>query len=212
MFTHWRLDSNLCPWSFRIITLSFGLAEGVFLFRKICFHFCSFWSQRIIIMAWSLTINCWDHEWLTMILSEWIFLLSELSPFYSGFPENYQPINFMGVKGFLSSWTPSQLIVSILSPHWSLLLQQHQSNPIRISKTNSLYFGTATQPIRVSSSSYKVFQPIYNEMEVDHLVQDVHHLKQQLLEISKGEPILIIFDDMINSDSVAELSNLCLMK
>ena len=49
-------------------------------------------------------------------------------------------------------------------------------------------------------------------MEIDHLVQDVHHFKQQLLKISKGEPILIIFDDMINSDSVAELSNLCLMK
>jgi len=45
-------------------------------------------------------------------------------------------------------------------------------------------------------------------MEVDHLVQDGHNLTHRLLEISRGEPMLIIFDDMINSGSLAELSDL----
>ncbi len=45
-------------------------------------------------------------------------------------------------------------------------------------------------------------------MEVDHLVQDGHNLTHGLLEISRGEPMLIIFDDMINSGSLAELSDL----
>ena len=49
-------------------------------------------------------------------------------------------------------------------------------------------------------------------MEVDHQVQDCHNLKQQLLEISRCELKLIIFDDMINSDSLAELYNLCLVE
>ena len=63
-------------------------------------------------------------------------------------------------------------------------------------------------PPQILTVVYKVFQPIYNEMGVDHLVQDGHNLKQRLLKIANGEPMLIIFDDMINSDSLGELSDL----
>ena len=63
-------------------------------------------------------------------------------------------------------------------------------------------------PPQIITVVYKVFQPIYNEMSVDHLVQDGHNLKQRLLKIANGEPMLIIFDDMINSDSLGELSDL----
>jgi hypothetical protein len=63
-------------------------------------------------------------------------------------------------------------------------------------------------PPQILTVVYKVFQPIYNEMGVDHLVQDGHNLKQRLFKIANGEPMLIIFDDMINSDSLGELSDL----
>ena len=55
---------------------------------------------------------------------------------------------------------------------------------------------------------YKVYQPIYYEMGLDHLVEDGPNLKQRLLNISKGQPMLIIFDDMINSNSLHEVANM----
>ena len=45
-------------------------------------------------------------------------------------------------------------------------------------------------------------------MNIDHLVHDGSDLKQRLINIANGEPMMIIFDDLINSDSLIELSNM----
>ena len=63
-------------------------------------------------------------------------------------------------------------------------------------------------PPKIVTLVYKVFQPIYYNMNVDHLVHDGSDPKQRLINIANGEPMMIIFDDLINSDSLTELSNM----
>ena len=66
----------------------------------------------------------------------------------------------------------------------------------------------AKAPPQLVTVVYKVFQPIYNEMNVDHVLQDGPNLKQRLFNIANGQSMLVIFDDMINSNSLGELSDL----
>ena len=63
-------------------------------------------------------------------------------------------------------------------------------------------------PPKIITLVYKVFQPIYYDMNIDHLVLDGDNLKERLINIANGEPMLIIFDDLINSNSLSELSNM----
>ena len=63
-------------------------------------------------------------------------------------------------------------------------------------------------PPKIITLVYKVLQPIYYDMNLDHLVQDGGDLKQRLLQIANNNPMLVIFDDMINSESLSELANL----
>jgi hypothetical protein len=61
---------------------------------------------------------------------------------------------------------------------------------------------------KVITLVYKVFQPIYQEMGVDHLVQDGDGLRETLMNIANGESMLLIFDDLINSESLTKISDL----
>ena len=63
-------------------------------------------------------------------------------------------------------------------------------------------------PPTIITLVYKVFQPIYYNMNIDHLVLDGDDLKERLINIANGEPMLIIFDDLINSNSLSDLANL----
>ena len=63
-------------------------------------------------------------------------------------------------------------------------------------------------PPKIITLVYKVFQPIYYDMNIDHLVLDGDNLKERLINIANGEPMLIIFDDLINSNSLSELSDM----
>ena len=64
------------------------------------------------------------------------------------------------------------------------------------------------EPPKIITLVYKVFQPIYYEMAIDHLIHDGENLKERLFALSNGESMLIIFDDMINSPSLRDLSDL----
>ena len=55
---------------------------------------------------------------------------------------------------------------------------------------------------------YKVYQPIYQDMGMDYLIQDGAHLKERLFERANGQSMLVIFDDMMNSTSLGELADL----
>ena len=63
-------------------------------------------------------------------------------------------------------------------------------------------------PPKILTVVYKVNQNIYNEMNVDHLVKDGPNLKERLFEIAQGRSMLVVFDDMMNSNSLGELSDL----
>ena len=66
----------------------------------------------------------------------------------------------------------------------------------------------AKAPPKIITLVYKVDQPIYHEMNIDHLVQDGPNLKQRLFQIAQGDSMLCIFDDMMNSESLSDLANL----
>ena len=66
----------------------------------------------------------------------------------------------------------------------------------------------AKTPPEIITLVYKVEQPIYHEMGVDYLVQDGANLKHKLLQIAQGRSMLCIFDDLINSTSLSDLSDL----
>ena len=63
-------------------------------------------------------------------------------------------------------------------------------------------------PPKIITLVYKIFQPIYHEMGAIHLVPDGDCLKEKLMNIAHGEPMLVIFDDLINSDSLPNISDL----
>ena len=63
-------------------------------------------------------------------------------------------------------------------------------------------------PPKILTLVYKVYQPIYKDMGLDHVIEDGPHLKERLFEIAMGRPMLVIFDDMMNSTSLKELADL----
>ena len=66
----------------------------------------------------------------------------------------------------------------------------------------------AKAPPKILTLVYKVYQPIYKDMGLDHVIEDGPHLKERLFEIAMGRPMLVIFDDMMNSTSLKELADL----
>ena len=63
-------------------------------------------------------------------------------------------------------------------------------------------------PPKIITLVYKVFQPIYLDLNVDYLRMDCDNLKEKLLELAHGESMLVIFDDLINSSSLPTIANL----
>ena len=63
-------------------------------------------------------------------------------------------------------------------------------------------------PPKIITLVYKVFQPIYLDLNVDYLRMDCDNLKEKLLELARGESMLVIFDDLINSSSLPNIANL----
>ena len=63
-------------------------------------------------------------------------------------------------------------------------------------------------PPKIITLVYKVFQPIYLDLNVDYLRMDCDNLKEKLLELARGESMLVIFDDLINSSSLPTIANL----
>ena len=55
---------------------------------------------------------------------------------------------------------------------------------------------------------YQVYQEIYNSMNIDYVVKDAIDIKEKIFEISNGRSAFVIFDDMINSENLSNLSNL----
>ena len=55
---------------------------------------------------------------------------------------------------------------------------------------------------------YKVAQPVYTEMCMDHLIQDGPNLKERLMELAQGRSMLVIFDDFLISPNLGELAEL----
>ena len=66
-------------------------------------------------------------------------------------------------------------------------------------------------PPQIITLVYKVMQPIYNELGVNYLLQDCENLKERLFKIANGRSMLCIFDDMINSTNLNNISNLFLV-
>ena len=66
-------------------------------------------------------------------------------------------------------------------------------------------------PPRKKILIYTVMQPIYHQLGVDVLVRDSPNLKEEIFSISGGENTLCIFDDMINSGNLKEVSELFLV-
>lgn len=77
-----------------------------------------------------------------------------------------------------------------------------------IQNLNSIAVAPPTQVIYV----YKVWQQKFDEIEesglVTHFVKDQEDIVEIVKEKGKGESILIIFDDLINSPNLPEISNL----
>ena len=63
-------------------------------------------------------------------------------------------------------------------------------------------------PPKIITLVYKVFQPIYLDLNVDYLRMDCDNLKEKLLELAHGDSMLVIFDDLINSSSLPTIANL----
>ena len=57
---------------------------------------------------------------------------------------------------------------------------------------------------------YKVWQTKFDEMRsiVHMFIPDNENIVNQLKELAKGQPIFVIFDDLLNSNSLADISNL----
>ena len=66
----------------------------------------------------------------------------------------------------------------------------------------------AKAPPKILTLVYKVYQPIYQDMGIDYLIQDGAHLKERLFERANGQSMLVIYDDMMNSTSLGELADL----
>ena len=54
-------------------------------------------------------------------------------------------------------------------------------------------------------------QPIYNSLGLHYLIKDGDKLKERLFDIARGRPMLVIFDDMINSQNLDMIANLFLV-
>ena len=55
---------------------------------------------------------------------------------------------------------------------------------------------------------YRVWQPKYEEMSVDYFIEDGVNLSDKIKSYSKGQHSLVVFDDLINSDSTPEIARL----
>ena len=55
---------------------------------------------------------------------------------------------------------------------------------------------------------YRVWQAKYEEMSVDVFIEDGANLTEKINNYSKGQPTLIVFDDLINSESTPSISRL----
>ena len=58
---------------------------------------------------------------------------------------------------------------------------------------------------------YKIYQPIYNELNLSYIIEDGPNLKERIINLTNGEPMLIIFDDCINSLQLPEISDFFLV-
>ena len=66
----------------------------------------------------------------------------------------------------------------------------------------------AESPPEIVILVYQVYQEIYNSMNIDYIVKDDVDIKEKIFRISNGRSAFVIFDDMINSENLSNLSNL----
>ena len=91
------------------------------------------------------------------------------------------------------------------------------SGPSRSGKT--VFIKNLLQKLSIFSKSppklvtlvYKIYQPIYDELNLSYIMEDTPGLKEKLINLSNGEPMLIIFDDCINSLQLSEISDFFLV-
>ena len=91
------------------------------------------------------------------------------------------------------------------------------SGPSRSGKT--VFVKNLLQKLSIFSKSppklvtlvYKIYQPIYDELNLSYIIEDGPNLKEKIINLSKGESNLIIFDDCINSPQLSEISDFFLV-
>ena len=66
-------------------------------------------------------------------------------------------------------------------------------------------------PTKLVTLVYKIYQPIYNELNLSYIIEDGPNLKERIINLTNGEPMLIIFDDCINSLQLPEISDFFLV-
>ena len=66
----------------------------------------------------------------------------------------------------------------------------------------------ATNPPKLIIYVYRVWQPKYEEMSVDYFIEDGVDLMEKIKSYSKDQHALIVFDDLINSESIPTISRL----
>ena len=64
------------------------------------------------------------------------------------------------------------------------------------------------QPPQKTVIVYQVFQDIYRSMNVDFLLEDCSNITEKIFEISNGISTLVIFDDFLKSNALADVANL----
>ena len=66
-------------------------------------------------------------------------------------------------------------------------------------------------PTKLVTLVYKIYQPIYNELNLSYIIEDGPNLKERIINLTNGQPMLIIFDDCINSLQLPEISDFFLV-
>ena len=68
----------------------------------------------------------------------------------------------------------------------------------------------AKQPPSTVVYIYKVWQTKFDEMQsiVNRFIEDTGNVINQIKELAVGQSICVVFDDLLNSDSLSEISNL----
>ena len=64
----------------------------------------------------------------------------------------------------------------------------------------------AVEPPKVLIYVYRIWQEKYEEMGVDYFIEDGPDLEKKIKNIAKNQPTLVVFDDLINSESTPSIA------